>query len=188
MQLPLEITFRHMEPSEPMEARIREAAAKLDRFYDHIMSCRVVVEAPHHHHHQGNLYHVRVDVTVPDEELVASREPPPHHAHEDAYVAIRDAFNAVTRQLEEYARKRQRHVKRHQAPLNGRVYELDLDGGYGRIETGDGRDFYFHRNALEETGFDALQIGAQVGFYPAEGDEGPQASSVWLAGHHFVSS
>ena len=100
MKLPLQITFRNMEPSEAVEARIREKAEKLDRFCDQIMSCRVVFEAHHQHQHQGNLFHVRIDITVPDKEIVISREPGRHQAHEDAYVAIRDAFDAARRQLE----------------------------------------------------------------------------------------
>ncbi|MDH5470000.1 MAG: HPF/RaiA family ribosome-associated protein, partial [Gammaproteobacteria bacterium] len=63
MQIPLQITYRNMEPSAAVEANIRGKAAKLDQFSDQIMSCRVVVEAPHGHHHQGNLFQVRIDLT-----------------------------------------------------------------------------------------------------------------------------
>ncbi len=77
------------------------------------MGCRVVVQAPHKHHHQGNLFHVRIDLTVPDEELVVSRERHDQQSHEDAYVVIRDAFNALQRQLEDYVRRRRGEVKIH---------------------------------------------------------------------------
>ena len=113
MQLPLQITFRHIQPSAAVEARIRQEAAKLEKFCEHIMSCRVIVEAPHRHHNQGNLFHVRIDLTVPQEELVVSREHHDEHAHEDAYVVIRDAFNALHRQLEDYVRRRRGDVKFH---------------------------------------------------------------------------
>jgi ribosomal subunit interface protein len=103
MKLPLEITFRTMEPSEALEANVREHVDKLDKFYDRIMGCWVIVEKDHTHHHQGNLYHVRIDLTVPSKELVVSREPEKHHAHEDVYVAVRDAFRAIRRQLENYS-------------------------------------------------------------------------------------
>ena len=100
MQIPLQITFLDIEPSEAVEAGIREKAGKLEQFYDQIMSCRVMVEAPHGHHHQGRLFQVRIDLTVPDEELLVTHE---HHhkdhSHEDVYVAIRDAFDAMKRQL-----------------------------------------------------------------------------------------
>jgi hypothetical protein len=64
------------------------------------MSCRVVIELHHRHHHQA-ISTMRVDLKAPDTEIVASREPVEHHAHEDVYVAIRDAFDAVRRQLED---------------------------------------------------------------------------------------
>ena len=95
MKQPLEITFRDVPHSDALEADIRDKAGKLDQFYDRIMACRVMVEAPHSHHHKGNLYHVRIDLTVPDGELVVSRAPKEHHAHEDPYVAVRDAFDAI---------------------------------------------------------------------------------------------
>lgn len=116
MQLPLQITFRNMHPSQAVENAVREKAQKLERFHDRILGCRVMVEAPHRQHHKGNLYHVRVDLTVPDDELVVSREAPKHHAHEDVYVALRDTFEALLRQLKEYARRRRGEVKRHAVP------------------------------------------------------------------------
>ena len=66
MQIPLQLSFRGMEPSAAVELKVRERVAKLERFSDRITSCRVVVESPHRRHHQGKLFHVRVDLTVPD--------------------------------------------------------------------------------------------------------------------------
>jgi ribosomal subunit interface protein len=117
MKLPVQITFRDMSPSEALEANVREKAQNLNRFYDGIMGCRVVVEARHKHHHKGNLYHLRIELTVPGQEVVVSREPVEDHSHEDVYVAIRDAFDAARRQLEDYARRHRHQVKKHaQAP------------------------------------------------------------------------
>jgi ribosomal subunit interface protein len=113
MEIPLQITFRGIPHSDAVEAKIREKAGKLDRFYSHIMSCRVAVEAEHQHHHQGNQYHIRIDITTPSKELVVSREHHDKQAHEDIYVAIRDAFNAATRQLEDYSRVQRGDVKTH---------------------------------------------------------------------------
>jgi len=94
MQLPLQITFRHMDSSDAVAARIRERSEELERFFDRIVSCRVVVECRHPRRHQGNLFRVRVDLKVPGGEIVVGRDPRAHHAHEDVYVAIRDAFDA----------------------------------------------------------------------------------------------
>ncbi len=111
MQIPLQVTFRGFPHSEAMENRIREKVQKLERYYDKITSCRVMVERTHHKHHKGDLYHVRIDLTVPGKEIVISREHHDNHAYEDAYVAIRDAFQAAARQLEEYARIQRGEVK-----------------------------------------------------------------------------
>jgi len=114
MQIPLQITFHNMEPSAAVEANIREKADKLEQFSDKITSCRVTVEAPHKHHHKGNIYHVALDIVVPDAEIVVSRNPQDNHAHEDVYVAIRDAFNSARRRLEDYEMRRRGKVKSHQ--------------------------------------------------------------------------
>lgn len=109
MQIPMQITIRDMEHSEALETHIREKAKKLDEFFNHIMSCRVVVEMPHKHHHQGKQYNVRIDIGVPGNEIVVNRD----HS-EDVYVALRDAFDAAKRQLEDYARKVRGDVKTHE--------------------------------------------------------------------------
>ena len=107
MKVPLEITFRNVPRSDAVEDRIRAKAAKLDRFFDQITGCRVVVEAPHNRHHKGNTYHVRIDLSVPGQEIVVNRESERNPEHQDLWVAIRDAFNAAQRQLQNYAGKRQ---------------------------------------------------------------------------------
>ena len=186
MKLPLEITFRNLESSPAIEAKVRERAEKLDQYYDQIMSCRVMVEGTHKHHHKGNLYHVRVDLKVPEAELVASREPDEHHAYTDVYVAIRDAFDSIRRQLEDYARKRRGDVKSHELPPHGHVVELYVDENYGKIETPDGRRIYFHKNSLVDGRFDELQLGDEVRFAEEQGERGPQASTVHIIGKHHI--
>jgi ribosomal subunit interface protein len=182
MQIPMQVSFRSMERSAAIEAKVRERAQKLDHYYDRIMACRVVIEAPHRRHHQGKLYHVRIDVTVPGGELLATREPAQHHAYEDVYVAIRDAFDAVQRQLEEYARQQRRAVKVHETLPLGRVARLFRTEGYGFIETAVGREVYFHKNSLLNHSFERLEIGSNVQFVEEQGNEGPQASSVRVIG------
>jgi ribosomal subunit interface protein len=182
MQVPLQISFRDMEPSAAVEDRIRERAAKLDRYYERIMGCRVVVEAPHRRHHQGKLYHVRVDLTVPQGELVVSREPVNHHAHEDVYVAIRDAFDAAQRRLADYARRQRGDIKVREAPPVVRVSKLFAAEGYGFLAAPDGREIYFHKNSVLSDAFDRLQVGSEVQYAEEQGEKGPQASTVRLVG------
>jgi len=106
MQIPLQITFRDMDPSPAIDERIRQQAMKLEQFHERISGCRVVVEASHRRHRKGKIYHVRIDLTVPGAELVISRDRELDHAHEDVYVAIRDAFDAARRQLADTAPER----------------------------------------------------------------------------------
>jgi ribosomal subunit interface protein len=113
MRLPLKITFRNIEPSPAMEARIHELAARLDKFNDQIMRMHVIVDSPHRHQQQGQLFDVTIDITVPDKEIAIRRAGPEEPSHEDPYVALRDAFRAARRRLQDYSRKRQQQVKTH---------------------------------------------------------------------------
>ena len=113
MQIPLQISFRNMDPSPAVEAVVREKAAKLDRFFERVVSCNVTIEAPHRHHHKGKLYKVRVDVGMPGKKDVHVKEGAKNQAHEDVYVAIRDAFDAAVRRVEDQARRLRGDVKSH---------------------------------------------------------------------------
>ena len=113
MLLPVQVTFRHMDPSPAVEARARELAARLERFYDPITSCRIVIDTPPAHRNKGGAFSVRIDVTVPGGELFATSDNEPEGPHTDTYVALRDAFDDMRRQLEDYGRKQRGDVKRH---------------------------------------------------------------------------
>ena len=115
MQVPLEIVFHNVDRSPAVETVVRELAAKLERHADNLTSCRVTVEAPHKNHRQGNLYAVRVDLRYPGGEAVATRSPNENHTHEDVFVALRDAFRAAHRQLQDRQRILRRDVKSHEA-------------------------------------------------------------------------
>jgi len=183
MNLPVEITFRNMGASDALENNVRGKVQKLQQICDRINSCRVVIEANHQHQHKGNLFHVRIDLAVPGHELVVSRDPAENQAHEDAYVAVRDAFNAARRQVEKFVRSNRRQAKVHSAHEqipHGRVMELIPLEDYGRILTPEGREIYFHRNSLIKGDFDKLEIGDPVRFNEVMGDQGPQASAVHI--------
>ncbi|MBD3670040.1 MAG: HPF/RaiA family ribosome-associated protein [Gammaproteobacteria bacterium] len=186
MQLPLQITFRHMEPSEFVENNIRERCDKLEQYHDRIMSCQVTVEAPDKHKHKGGVYHISMDIKIVGGEIVINNKQNDNHAHEDVYVAIRDAFNAAQRRLEEKHRKTKQQVKNHEVPPHGRVLEVIPSLDYGRIETPEGREIYFHRNSVVNGDFDSLDEGDEVRFNEEMGDEGPQASSVIPVGKHHI--
>ena len=177
MRLPIQISFRNMHRSEAVEQAIVERAEKLERYYDRIMGCRVIVET-RHRRHQGDLYHLRIDLTLPGHEIVVGREPSLHHASEDVYVAVRDAFDAARRRLEDYARRRDQRVKVHASPPRGRISRMEYGEDYGFIGTPDGREVYFHRNSVLNAEFARLEVGDPVRFHEEAGEKGPQASTV----------
>jgi ribosome-associated translation inhibitor RaiA len=102
-----------MEPSAALGARIRELAQRLLKFDAHIIHCHVIIALPHKHSLQGRRYEVRIEITTPGAHLIAQQEHPERHSHEDPYVAVRDAFRSMRRQLEDYEQRRRQDVKRH---------------------------------------------------------------------------
>jgi ribosome-associated translation inhibitor RaiA len=176
VQQPLQITAREVSLSEVAEDDIRAKAENLDTYYDGIISCRVVIEGPGRHHRRGP-YAVKIDLTVPGSELVVD-----HQTDADLYVAIRDAFDAARRRLEDYARRQRGDVKVHGAMSHGRVSKLLPERDRGFLETLDGREIYFHRNSVLHPGFERLTIGSEVRFTEEAGEQGPQASTVAIVG------
>jgi ribosomal subunit interface protein len=178
MDVPLEIAFRNMDKSPRLEDKVRTRVERLQRLFNRINSCHVVVEAPHRSEAGAVNFHVRVEVRVPEKELVVSRDPGRAEDHSDVYLAIRDAFAAMERQLEQHSQKIRRDVKAHPAPLQGRVLRMFAD--YGFIATNDGREIYFHKNAVVDARFEDLEEGATVKLSIASDESpiGPQATTV----------
>lgn len=180
MQTPLEIHFNNMERSEAVEAAIRTRAEKLEQFYGGITSCHVFVDAPHHHHRKGNRYEIRLEVRIPGKELAVNQKPGDVNAHEDIYVAIRDAFDAMERQLKKWKRQVRGEPRGRETPLQGRIAEIHPGEGYGQIATTDHRLVYFHKNSVVGGEFadlkegDPVELVVQIG----ESPKGPQASTV----------
>ena len=108
MQVPLQITFRGMSPSPAIESLIRQRSARLERFNERIIHCHVVVDLPHRHSRKGNPYAVHIDITTPTGPIVISRDPRADRARQELDIAVRDAFDAATRRLED-------EVRRHRA-------------------------------------------------------------------------
>jgi ribosomal subunit interface protein len=117
MKLPLQVTFRDVVPLPSLEPEIQRRAAKLDQWTADVMSCHVVVAATGNRHRQGHEYSVTVSVRVPDAEITAVT----HHDDLDIHRAVHGAFDAVGRQLEDYARQRRGQVKQHETPAKRAV-------------------------------------------------------------------
>jgi ribosome-associated translation inhibitor RaiA len=113
MQAPLEITFRDMAASPAAEAFVERWAGRLERTYDRIEHCAVTIEVPHRSQRQGQKFHVRIELRVPDNFIVVSRDRSVDPAHEDVRVAISDAFVAARRRLQDHARIQRGDVKHH---------------------------------------------------------------------------
>lgn len=177
MQIPLQISLHGIEHSNALYNAIHEKAAKLDRYYEHVMSCRVVLELGSRHQHKGRQYTVRIDLKVPGGEIAVTKE----HG-EDVQIALRNAFDAARRRLEDYARGQRGDVKHHAPEFTGRVARLDAEQGFGFIATEDGREYYFSRENVVEPPFEHLAVGTPVHFIEEVAGEGLQAKRV--SAHH----
>jgi cold shock CspA family protein len=133
----------------------------------------------------ANSGHIAVHLVLPEGEIAVTRDPAEHHAHEDVLVAVRDAFDAVQRRLEDRVRRLRGVVKHHEPNAYGTVAQLFPDHGFIRSAI-DGQEIYFHRNSVVGDQFDQLQSGMEVRFalHENEGEQGPQASTVTVVGKH----
>jgi cold shock CspA family protein/ribosome-associated translation inhibitor RaiA len=178
IQRPLSVMSRDFVLPDAVETEIREKAAALDTYYERISGCEVTVEAPAiAHHRKGGPFLVRIRLTVPGTELVTD-----HQAEEELSLAIREAFDAARRQLEDHVRSLRGAVKSHAPELHGRVSKLFPQ--YGFLETPDGREIYFHHNSVLDRNFDHLEVGSEVRFVEEDGEQGPQASTVIITRKH----
>ncbi|MDP9033673.1 MAG: cold shock domain-containing protein [Myxococcota bacterium] len=176
-----QITFRDIASGGDVEARVRELATKLFAMFPKITMCRVALEAPHQRHREGRKYRCRIDLVVPNAELVAENAGE-SDVSEDIHAAVVETFDEVTRQLQDYVRRSRWDVKQHDGTPHGRVAKLMVGQGpgtrYGFIETHDGREIYFHENSVLHGQYDKLEVGTEVRFAEEDGEKGPQASTV----------
>lgn len=180
MQIPVEIAWHNMDPAPHVEKRVNARVERLEQFFDRIMGCHVVVEAPHQRHQQGNQYEVRLSLTLPGGELAVNRNPGNVNAHTDVLVAVRDAFDAMERQLRRWKEEHKGRPEVHAGALQGRVVEIDHKRDFGQIAAADGRLVYFHRNAVVSGDFDGMSVGDTVELVVDRGEdaEGAHASTV----------
>jgi len=171
METPVDITMRNIESTDAIESRIMRNVEKLPIFHQRIEFCKVVIEVPQKHTLQGKLFNVRIELGVPNKHLIVNR-----NLNENLYIAIRDAFAAMKRQLEDYNHKQKNHVKVHQELLRGVITRLY--SSYGFIESGDGREFYFNESSLLHPDFDDVKVGTSVQFLESIMDDGLQAVHV----------
>jgi cold shock CspA family protein/ribosome-associated translation inhibitor RaiA len=196
MHRPPTITFRGIDHSPSLEEEIRARINKLETYYAGITGCRVLVEPAQRRHETGNRYHVRIDVSVPGDDIVVAHEPSLHASaqaselqeatranepdpeRKHVLVAIHEAFDIARRQLQDYARRQRGTVKAKSRQPRGRVSQIFPIDEYGYIETDDGREVYFQKSGVLNDGFDRLVVGSTVTYVETPGEKGPQASTV----------
>lgn len=176
MKIPMQTTFHGLNHSAEIESKIVEAAEKLHRIYAEIVSCRVVVDLANRRHRKGNLYTIGIDLSVPGTELHVGHEPGDRNAHKDVFVAIRDAFNAMERQLQEYAKGRRGEAKRG-AAAHEKASELFLEEDADFMETIDDSSADFSRNGGHNNGIDRPLSDSESEFAEDEGSDRPRAGN-----------
>jgi cold shock CspA family protein/ribosome-associated translation inhibitor RaiA len=184
LQTPLQIDFQGMDATPSIQARITKHVTELEQRYSRVTACRVVLKAPGRHHRTG-LYEVNIHLALPEgREVNVGRTAQADERHSDLNFALNDAFKRARRQLQDHVRRLQRQVKHHEGQPIGTVALLDPGGEFGFIESGDGREIYFHRNSVLDGGFSRLNVGSTVTYVEETGEKGPQASTVKLLGKH----
>lgn len=203
---PPQVTFRGLSHSAEMEAEVFDRVSWLEKFYQGIVSCRVLIEVPHRHRRDGRHFHVTIELRVPNgEPIIVSHEPSLHGAlkdtgaaehpkdsetdsvHRYARVAIHESFDVARRRLQDFARPHRGAVKTHEVPAHGVVAALWPAEDYGFIEA-NGQQIYFNQSSVLDVAFDELVIGTRVAFVEEKGEKGPQASTVRLLGKHHYST
>ena len=125
MTRPVHITFRNMGVSPALEQEIRSRAAWLETFYPGIVGCRVLLEIPHRHRKRGRPLHVRIELSLPGEDVIVNHEPTLHSTarpgprkseelddrHKEALVVLHEAFDVARRRVEDVARRQRGDVK-----------------------------------------------------------------------------
>ena len=185
MEAPAQIDFQGIEPSESVRQTIAAHIAGLEQRYGRLTACRVVLEGPGGHHRTGGLYEVNIRLALPDgREVDVGRTATADERHADLDFAVNNAFKRARRRLQDKVRRMQGQVKVHEARPIGAVIRLDAAGGFGFLESTDGREVYFHQNSVLDGAFSRLRVGTPVTFAEEIGEKGPQASTVRLLGKH----
>jgi cold shock CspA family protein len=192
------IVFRRIRGTEALEADIRARLAGLEKYSPELIGARVLVELDERHHRDGNRYHVRIDLSVPGEDVIVTHDASLRPAlraraaprtrkvdeldpgHRRAKVAIREAFEAARRRLQDSVRRRRGAVKAHEPAPTGVVIRLFPDEDYGFIQAADGHEVYFQNASVLGGAFGRLTVGSKVVFAEQRGEKGPQASTVRL--------
>lgn len=178
METPLQITYRHVAKSEALEDLILRKLEDLEQ-HGQVQGCRVVIEAPNRPAPGGKRYHVTLAIHVRGDEIVVRQGPVGHKGHDEVEVAISEAFHAARRRLQDHERRIRGQTKLHEpTQVRGHVAKIFHLERYGFVATPDGREVFFHENAVRAGGFDRLAVGDAVRFVERDDGEGIRATAV----------
>jgi len=173
----LKIEARNVELRKGWQAKIEEEKNKVVRHYAGIvLHLRVCIEATSHHKEGG--FEIKVVATIPNDTVVVARK------GEAVRALLTEAFDVLTLQLKEKARKKRKNIKTPAAAevdKVGIIRKLSPFESYGFITSVDNWDIYFHENALKNINMEQLTEGDSVFYGETVGDKGPQASWVRTA-------
>jgi len=169
---PVEVVFRDFPHSPALDNEIRSKFSKLSKFYKRILFGRISISEVQKHKTQGKLFSVKIVLSLPRKSMVVSKD------NEDAYIANRDAFLSIGRQLEEFGRKQNGHVKTHDIAMHGYIARLNEKDGYGFIRGIDGNEYYFSLTNVSHPSFNQLSVGDAVEYFPKGANDGRHAHHV----------
>jgi cold shock CspA family protein/ribosome-associated translation inhibitor RaiA len=186
MQVPLEVAFHNIEPSDRAEREIRDRVADLEKIYGRLTSCRVRVDQRAKNNNDTIPPVVHIELGIPGHKDIVVSHEPDHlmrkYQHPDLHKAINEAFRIAERCLVNIKERRDGRTKQphHDAPNQalGTVAEIDPNGDFGFLLTKEGGMLYFHRNSVLSASFDDLRRGQEVYYVEDIGDTGPVASKV----------
>ncbi len=191
MQTPVEIDFQGIQATEQLRTCVTRNISTLEQRFGRITACRVVIRGPSERHRKGGAFDVSIRLSLPQGREVdigrsegRVKDADTDNRLLDPVVAVNDAFKRARRRLQDHARRMQGHVKTHDAPPIATVARFDGTGGFGFLETSDGREVYFHKNSILDGGTQQVAPGTRVTFFEEMGEKGPQASTVRVLGKH----
>jgi ribosome-associated translation inhibitor RaiA len=102
----LDVHFHGLERSAAIEAKVNDRFRKLTRHLARMTACRVVLEAASRNAAKAKLFKVKIEVLLPSRKpLVITHEREGGSAQDDLALAIRDAFEAAIRRVDEVGTK-----------------------------------------------------------------------------------
>jgi cold shock CspA family protein/ribosome-associated translation inhibitor RaiA len=187
MQTPVEIDFQGLQANEQLRSCVTKNISTLEQRFGRITACRVVIKGPSERHRKGGAFDISIRLSLPqgrEVDIARSEKAWADNRLLDPVVAVNDAFKRARRRLQDHARRMQGHVKSREALPVATVKRFNAAGGFGFLETADGREVYFHKNSILDDSIRDVMPGTRVTFFEEMGDKGPQASTVKVLGKH----